>query len=79
MIAVGEKADLSASAIQELRRLPKERDPETHVYVVWMNYSDQFLSLERYLSKIVSSTVNVGCKRVALELLASKERIKKWA
>jgi len=79
MIAQGEKADLSAYAIQELRRMPKDRDAETHVYVVWMNYSDQFLSLEWYLRKIVSSTVNVSCKRLALELLSSKERIKKWA
>ena len=71
MIAVGEKADLSASAIQDLRVLPRGRDPETHVYVVWMNYSDQFLSLEWYLRKIAGSTVNSSCKNVALHILQS--------
>ena len=79
MIAQPTKSDLTRSAIQDLRQLPKARDPETHLYVVWMNYSDHFIDLEWYLKTVANSTVNVGCKRVAIELLNASKKAGRWA
>ena len=77
MIAVGEKADLSLSAIQDLRQRIEGRTAETHLYVVWMNYQDQFLNLEAFHRKVTVCEVDPYIKRITRKLLESK-RTGRW-